>query len=265
MTGEDDMSAWAKIKFFWETMLGSVGSSLVATTTATGDYLAAYIYNMLETNMWKAANTTAPMYLTYDAGSGNTKTADYLAIIGHNLNTIGATITLQYSTNGSTWSDAFTGVAPSSDNVYLKEWTDPGAKRYWRLRIAGTLSAAPYLTLCIWGSKTELDYATAAFDPYEQEVKAAVGMSQGGYVTGVHAQYAERSLDLKFEDADSTLYNKVKTWWDTSGLKNFFVAWETANNPNDVYLMRPEAKFSNPLINGGLYRDITVGLKGRKE
>ena len=261
------MSAWAKIKFFYDTMLGSAGSTLTATTTASGDYAAAYIYNMLEVNMWNAANTTTPMYLTYDAGSGNTKTADYLAIIGHNLNTIGATITLQYSTDNFTAdiNDAFTGEAPASDNVYLKEFTAPAAKRYWRLKITGTLSAATYLTLCIWGSKTELDYATAAFDPYEQEVKAAMGMSQVGYVTGIHAQYTERSLDLKFEDADSTLYNKIKAWFDASGPKNFFVAWETANSPNDVYLVRPDAKFSNPFKLGGTYRDITVNLKGRKE
>src|SRR3990172_13005583 len=112
------MATWAKFKFFYDTMLGSTGSSLVATTTATGDYLAAYIYNMLETNMWKAANTTTPMYLTYDAGSGNTKTADYLAIIGHNLNTIGASTTHQYSTDNFTAhiNNTFTGEAPASDN-----------------------------------------------------------------------------------------------------------------------------------------------------
>ncbi|MBI5599651.1 MAG: hypothetical protein HY890_07945, partial [Deltaproteobacteria bacterium] len=227
---------------------------------------AAYIYNWLETNMWKAANTTTPMYLTYNAGSGNTKTADFLAIIGHNLNTIGATIVLQYSIDNfaSDINDAFTGFAPSSDNALLKEFTSPAAKRYWRLKITGTLSAAPYLTLCVWGNKTELDYASASFDPYEQEIKAVVGMSQGGYVAGIHTQYTERSLDLKFEDADSTLYNKVKAWWDVQGLKNFFVAWDTANNPGDIFLMRPDPKFSNPFKLGGAYRDITISLKGRK-
>lgn len=260
------MPTWAKIKFYYDTMLGSIGSTLVATSTASGDYAVAYIYNWLETNMWKAANTTTPMYLTYDAGAGNTKTADYLAILGHNLNTIGATITLQYSTDNfaADVNDAFTGEAPTSDNVYLKEFTEPAAKRYWRLKITGTLSVAPYLTLCVWGSKTELDWATASFDPYEQEVKAVMGLSYGGYVTGIHTQYTERKLSLKFDDADSTLYNKVKTWWDTQGLKNFFVAWDRTNNPSDVYLMRAEEKFNNPFNATGLYRDISISLTGRK-
>ncbi|MDH4101741.1 MAG: hypothetical protein OEV28_14345, partial [Nitrospirota bacterium] len=219
------------------------------------------------TIIWKSGGTTNPQYITYDAGSGNTKSSDYLAIIGHNLFTIGATITLQYSTDNfaADVNDAFTGFAPTSDAVILKEFTSPGAKRYWRLKISGSLGAAPYMTLCIWGDKTELDYATAAFDPYEQSTKAAISMTQAGYVAGVHTQYTERSMVLKFDDADSTLYSKIKAWWDASGIKNFFVAWDTSNNPSDVWLMRPDPKFSNPLKNGGLYRDITINLKGRKE
>ncbi|MBI5344760.1 MAG: hypothetical protein HZB83_05410, partial [Deltaproteobacteria bacterium] len=58
------MSAWAKIKFFHDTMLGSAGSTLTATSTASGDYSAAYLYNMREVNSGKAANTTTPMYIT---------------------------------------------------------------------------------------------------------------------------------------------------------------------------------------------------------
>lgn len=260
------MATWNKIRFYWSTMLGSTGSSLTATSTASG-YTLTDIYNMLESNTWKSAVTTNPQYITYDAGVGNTATADYLAIIGHNLKTIGATITLQYSTDNFSTdvNDAFTGFAPSADTVILKEFTAPAAKRYWRLKISGAMSAAPYMTLCIWGSMTELDYGSAAYDPYEEDVKASVNLSQGGFVTGIHTQYSERSLSLRFEDADSTLYGKVKAWWTGSGLKNFFVAWDTANNPNDVWLMRPDPKYSNPLANGGIYRSITVNLKGRKE
>ena len=262
------MATWAKIKFFYDTMLGLAGSSLTATSTATGDYSVSYLYNMLEIGAWMAANTNTPVYIAYDAGAGNAKTADYMVIMGHNLKTIGATIVLQYSTSGA-WAGEEIGVfaefSPEADTVILKEFSQSTAARYWRLKITGVLSAAPYMTLCVWGLKTELDYASASFDPYEQEAKANVNLSQAGYVTGVHTQYAERALQLRFDDADATLYGKIKTWWDTSGLKNFFVAWDTANNPTDVYLMRPDAKFSNPLVMGGLYRSISVNLKGRKE
>src|SRR3990172_5344111 len=198
---------WAKPKIYYDTMLGSFGSALTASSIAAGDYSVNYLYNWIEVNSWKAANATAPMYITYDAGAGNTKQADYLAILGHNLNTIGATIVLQYSTDNfaADINDVFTAFAPSAGTVILKEFTAV-TKRYWRLKITGTLSAAPYMTLCVSGSKIELDYATASFDPYQQEVKATTNITQGGYVAGIHTQYTERKLDLKFNDADSTLY-----------------------------------------------------------
>ena len=261
------MAQWAKFKFFFDTMLGSASSTLTAGSTASGDYSAAYLYNMLETNLWKAADTTSPVYITYDAGAGNTKQADYMGIAGHNFNTIGATVELQSSSDNfaADVTSVLSPFAPSTDKALVKEFTLSAAKRYYRLRISGTLSAAPYMALAIWGLKTELDWATASFDPYEEEVKAAVLLSQGGYVTGVHTEYSERTLALVIEDADSALYAKVKDWWDRSGLKNLFVAWDITNNPNDAWLMRPDTRFSNPFKGGGIYRDITINLRGRKE
>ena len=69
---------------------------------------------------------------------------------------------------------------------------------------------------------------------------------------------------VKFKEGDSTLYGKVSDWIDRNGMKQFFVAWENANNPDDVFLMRPDGRYNNQLTNGGLYRDITINLKGRK-
>src|SRR3972149_8429742 len=257
---------WAKPKIYYDTMLGSFGSTLTASSIAAVDYSVNYLYNWIEVNSWKAANTTVPMYITYDAGAGNTKQADYLVILGHNLSTIGATIVLQYSTDNfaADINDVFTAFAPTADTVILKEFTAV-AKRYWRLKITGKLSAAPYMAICVWGLKTELDYATAPFDPYHQEVKANTGLSNGGYVTGIHTQYTERKLDLRFNDADATLYGKIKSWWDAHGLKNLFIAWEVTNNPNDVYLMRPDEKFSNPFTSNSAFRDISLSFTGRKE
>lgn len=257
---------WAKIKFFYDAMLGSAGSALTATSTAVGDYAVGYLHNMLETNMWLSADTASPQCITYDAGAGNVRTADYMAVMGHNLKSAGATIKLQYSDDGFAshiW-DAFAAFTPVSDGALLKEFASPGAYRHWRLVITGA-AAPPYMTIAVWGNATELDYATASFDPYCVEVKASVNLSYSGCVTGIHTRYAERSLTLVFNDADAELYGRLKAWWDASGLRSFFVAWETTNSPSDVWLMRPDVRFSSPLKSGGAYRDVSVQLKGRKE
>lgn len=141
--------------------------------------------------------------------------------------------------------------------------TSPISKRYWRLRFTGH-SAAPEAAICIWGNKTELKYAMP-FDPCEEEIKATVVKGPTGYVLGVHNQYRERRMDLKFSNVDSSAYQKLKEWWEGNGLKNFFVAWDKGNHPDDVFLMMPDPRFRNPFIHGGTRREVNVTLTGRRE
>lgn len=193
--------------------------------------------------------------------------ADYLAVIGHNLYTAGASIYLEYSDDNVNWTEAWSDT-PAADTVMLDEFASPGLHRRWRVRLyksPNNFNAPPYMAICVWGLKTELDYASLGFDPHGQEAKANINVTQGGYVSGIHTRYTERQMTLSFQDADSALYDKIKTWWEKHGPRNLFVAWETTNNPSDVWLMRPDARFDNPLVAGGLYRDITVRLRGRKE
>jgi len=146
------------------------------------------------------------------------------------------------------------------------------------------------MAICIWGLKTTLDYARASFDPNSQEMKANINISGNGYLLGIHRRFTERQMRLAFPDSDSILYAKVKAWWQTSRLNNFFVAWEHANNPNDIFLMHPDVKMDNPIKTGAIIenssplwggtnwgsqnwsdtpgisrRDITITLRGRKE
>lgn len=258
--------SWAKVRIYYDSIPGTTGS-LITATSATSTDVVENIYKMLEVNKWKAANTTSPHYITVDLQAGNpTKTADYLAILGHNLYSAGATVVLQYSTDNfaADINDAFTAEAVPADSVYLKEFTQTASKRYWRLKLTGH-TVAPYMAICIWGNRTELDYASASFDPHAQEAKSTVNMSYGGYVTGMHTTHTERTLALSFDDADTALYAKLKTWWETSGTQHFFVAWERTNNAADVFFMRSDMRFENPLTNGGAYRNLTLNLTGRKE
>lgn len=264
------MADWQKVKAFWDTMLGRTGSVLLATTTESdGDFDADYVYNWLEINGWKANDTTVPMYLTLDLGVGNAEDADYLILYGHNFNTIGATVVLQYSTDNFAGdiNDAFTPEAPSADTVYLKTFTGPGPKRYWRLKITGTLSAAPFIRLAPWGLQTELDFASIAYDPHQQNTNANISETQGLFVSGIHIKSIQRRLSIRFNNKTSVLYDKVATMHDTHGLKQFFIAWELGNYPDEVWFVRPSPNFNNPLRGDGTNtkRNVTLNLVGRKE
>lgn len=258
------MAAWAKHKIFWKSVLTTVGGTLTATTTeSSGDFDVDYLADSLEWSKWKAANTTVPVYITFDAGAS--ASFDYLTIGGHNLNTIGATIDLEYSATGA-WAgeeaSAFVAVAPTSDGNYLIEFGSIDA-RYTRLKITGTLSAAPSIAMMQWGDKTILDYASTTFDPHNETNKANINIGKTGMVLGIHHQYKEKKVSLKIEDADGTVYTSIADLWATHELKNFFWAFDTANNPTVIFIMRLEPTFSNPFNNTGIYRNITLPMIGR--
>ena len=255
--------AWSKVKLFYSNVL----ANLVATTTAIG-YDVANLLDWKEGSWWLALNTTVPMYIypSTGPGGGSALTADYLFIYGHNLGTIGATVTLQYSTMGA-WGGEEVNITShvfTNDKGFAKVFTS-ATKDFWRLRISGTLSAAPYMAICVWGEFTELSYCSSSFDPHAEAVKANINITQGGVVSGIHIKYSERQTRLSFNDSDDTLYQKVKTFWEDHGLKNFGLGWETTEHSDDVFLMRRDVNFNNPFTKKGSRRNITLNLKGRKE
>lgn len=264
------MATWNKVKLYYDNRLRDSGATLAATSTeSTGDFDKDYTSNWLETNAWQAEDSgmAATQDLTLDLGVGNTGTCDYLTIYNHNLNTAGVTIVLQYSTDnfsGDT-NDAFTAEAVSADTVYHKEFSAPAAKRYWRIRLTGVTGDAPYIRIASFGTATELDYASTSYDPYQESIKQNTSMTEGGRIAGIHKKYTERSVSINFTDADSTVYNKVKTWQDIHEGKQFFIGWETGNNPSEIWLVRTSGNHNNPIQDNGVYRNISLDLKGRKE
>lgn len=262
------MAIWNKVKFFYDTMLDDTGSTLTATSTeSTGDYDVAYLFNFLEVNSWQAEDTAIadPQYITLDLGVGNTATCDYLVILGHNLNTAGVTVTLQSSVDlaFTTPLDAFTGEAPTADTIYHKEFSAPTTQRYWRLKIAGHGSTAPFMGICVWGTTTEVDYVTSSFDPDSQTIIGEVSRAYDGTATGFHTKYRERNLNLTINDASTTVRDKIKTWFEGTW-RPFFIKHGILAT-DDVYHMWTDPTMNNPIQDNGTYWDINLSLKGRKE
>jgi hypothetical protein len=249
--------AWSKIHFYYAHQL----SGLTATT-ADANYPISNILDRLDGTMYKGTST-ATHYITYDAGSGNTYTADYFTIGGDNL--AGATVVLQYSTDNfsADINDAFTAFTRTGSDPVVKEFTSQ-AKRYWRIKLTG-LTVNPQIALAHWGLRTELDYADVSYDPDAEEFKGNINVSEIGYLSGVHTKYYEKQIDIGFDDADDALYQKIKTWWRAVGMGCFFMAWEKTDHASDIWIVRPSPKrFKNPLTQGGGYRDINLALLGRR-
>ena len=257
---ESGSSVWSPVTFYWKNSLSSM--TLTASSEASG-YEVENIFDMRESSLWKAAGSS-DQNIQSDAGVGHSYIADYLAIANHNLRTSGGTIVLQYSANGSAWTNAFTPFIPESDDPIIVEFNSANA-RFWRILIT-TLSEAPFMGICIWGAKSVLGYVWGKFDPNQQEVKDTAFISDFGYLMGISRKYVERILTLKLDRTPPDVYAELQSWADACGIGNFFVAWEKTAHAADAYLMHWDGKFNNPMTDPtGTYRSVTINLKGRRD
>jgi hypothetical protein len=218
----------------------------------------------MDGNFWKAPDTTTQV-IKHDAGPGLTHTFDFLAIAGHNFAEARPTLTLAYSSDDVAYTTALTIAADSAlynNQMILQEFTQR-VYRYQKLTLSGCL-AVPQMSICYWGAAKTLDYVDVSFDPNAIEEKANVNVTETGYLSGLHMQFIERSFKMRWDDADDALYQIIAGLVNAVDLRYFVIAWEPTNHGADVFLMRRDGKFSNPLKQGGARRDITLNLRGRK-
>lgn len=107
------------------------GSTVSASTEATGQP-KENATDGLDWDYWSP--TSLPAWIKVDAGES--KTVTYMAVAAHDLATQGVTVTPQYSTDDSSWSDAATGTVPNDDGPLMFLFSTTEA-RYWRLHLSG--------------------------------------------------------------------------------------------------------------------------------
>lgn len=87
-------------------------------------------------NFWTP--TAVPATLQSDMGVATD--ADCCGITGHTMGSTGASIQVQYSSNGTTWTDATAVVSPLTDETIILFWPSVSA-RYWRIRMTGAVAS----------------------------------------------------------------------------------------------------------------------------
>jgi hypothetical protein len=155
-------------------------------------------------------------------------------------------------------------VMDATDNKSILRTFASSSSDFWSISIVPA-APIPFVGGVYLGAASPLDYANS-IAPDDEEDKGIVNVSDGGLVQGIHDKYIERQVDVGFNDADSTLWAKIKDWRDSVGLGLFGVQWGDSSLGNEVWMMRRKnGKFDAPLKSGGAYRDCTLSLVGRKE
>lgn len=221
--------------------------TLTAAYTAAG-YAVANIKDYRPYTLWKGT-TADPQYITVNCGSA--RAADALGICGHNLNTINATVSVENSPNGSTWTNRLAGFIPASDDALLKPFT-ANTQQYWRIKITGH-TAAPYIGVAMIGARITFPYPPdTPHTPIDTGMEASANLSETGHLLGNVIKYKPYILEAQFSMLERTwVINTFKPFWDNhaSNLLPFFWAFDTDNYATLAFYaqLAQDARFKTPM------------------
>ena len=209
--------------------------TLTATDTATG-YDVLNIVDNRPYTFWKAASS-GTKYITVDCGS--TKSADCLAIIGHNFKTAAAIVSIESSPDNTVWTERLSDFTPISDKAFMKTFISSSA-RYWRIKII-TTSIAAQIGVAVLGTKMQFEYPPETpYNPYTETPAAYVERSKNGHILGVSTYNPVLEFRALFSFITRTWLNTyfIPFWQNHARLfKPFFFAWDLDTYPEDVFFV----------------------------
>lgn len=179
---------------------------------------------------------------------------DALFIFNHNLYTIGATITVQYSADGgSTYTDLYSFDA-ATDNAILKTFNESDIKisQYWRIKLS-SMSAAPEIGVLMLGKKMEFPYPPDnQVIPKQESMKLASEISQEGHLLGTVLAYNAIQINHKWSYILRTwIEGHFEQFWNSHAKFNypFVYAWDLVNRPDDIFYVHvnTEMIYQEPL------------------
>jgi len=88
------------------------------------------------TKGWNLAGAAVGDWVQFDFGAGNEKNLTRVRIYQDAASYTG-TYDVQHSPDGTAWTNASTGWAPTAVGWNERTWAGPGTRRFWRLRVAG--------------------------------------------------------------------------------------------------------------------------------
>lgn len=236
-----------------------------ATDTATG-YDVAAIADERTYTFWQAA-AAGIKYLTVNCGSS--KAANAVAVIGHNLYTAGVALSVEYSSNGSDWSEALAGATPTTDGAFLRTFTEQTAQ-YWRVKLASG-SAAPRVAQIVLGQRITVPWPPdGPYTPYTETVEAETTLGKTGHILGSLVHFKPLAIAPRWREIDRTwTFGTFQAFWDghASLLRPFFWAWDLEVFPAHVFYvaLAQRGKWATPLSRLAVVDSLALDLIGVRE
>lgn len=210
---------------------------------------------------WWSNTTTADA--TLQAAFAAVQAADYCAIYGHDLDTVGATVTPQYSDDGVAWTNAATGKTPTDGGVILFTWTSSSHK-WWRVKITGLTGTFNIAGVIIGAGlypvqRLKVGYAPAALS-HNYTFKTKTSKNNSPLMRSKQSEAAQDTILL----ANNTPA-WVRTYWDvfisTHAYSYPFIwAWDYENFSDEALLAWTDEKIPTPVYSMTKYVDVSLNV-----
>lgn len=215
----------------------------VASGTAAG-FDARNIADERPYTWWKGP---AVGTYTIKVDCGAAKSADTLAICGHNLFTIGAQISVESSPTGAVWTNRLAAFTPTSDAALLRTFTSVSAQ-WWQIKIVAP-AGVPQLAIAFLGVRLTFPAPPdAPYIPMEQDVEEESALSEGGYPLGTAIKFKPIRTRPVFSNLARTwVFDTFRPVWENylSDRRCFFWGWDLTTYPNDyVFLAQHVGKYA---------------------
>lgn len=235
--------------------------SALSASSETSDGPAENAVDGLTYDWWEGEGDPAGDTLTVNSGS---VACDYLAVAVHDLGSQGASITLQGSANGSSWTTVAGPYSPTDDKPWLWRFT-VATYSWWRVVING---AACRLGVLQAGTALVLPegvYSGHTPSSLNRKPKILNNESEGGQLLG-------RSLIRSGAEADIRQDRVTATWvrntWSPfatyAETRPFFFAWRHTSFPQEV-IYGWSAGGAKVEQGQGHFMSVSLDIKGQVE
>ena len=234
-----------------------------ASGTAAG-FDALHIADGRSYTFWQAP-AAGTWYLTVQSPAA--AKADCLGIIGHNLGSAAALVSVERSMDGATWSTVIAPFKPVDDKALLKNFTSRYGL-YWRLKIV-TAGSAPYLAVAMIGSRIEFPFPpNSPFVPYSASVVEESATSKTGNPLGTVVRYFPIDILPAFSLIDRVWVEQTyRPFWEGHARyrRYFFWAWDTDTYPEMVFFVKDIGKYDPSVSVLAYYDSLKLQLQGVME
>ena len=223
-------------------------------TTTLADGARANAFFGTTYDYWRPDVTGAIASLVIDMGVA--VACDFAGIAAHNLDDFGATVTVEHSPDGTTWTDCGTGAVASDEGPVCVRFAQV-ARRYWRVR-AGGLTAGDDIAVGVIYIGAEMILPRRFYQGFspvitQTEVQLQSNVSVGGNLLGSTVVATGSTLSAELKNIDPAFIRGA----DFKGFMQsfargtpFFFGWRPHKYPQDVHFCWREGGVIRPTNEG---------------